>query len=832
MRRLVSESIRHLTEAPLSNKDSAVRTRQVFGALLLISTPILVTYLTLWTVFAPGRSDRLLFGVAFGLVSVICLVLVRTRYYWVAQYVFVGSIFLLATVIAATAGGTLAAYYGVYLVVIILTAWLSGWRAAGVVTVLSILVGLGMGLLMQAGRLPPPIGTPMTAWLTHSLIITIITLFSYALSMRLNGALQHAIAELDERKKLEFALRESEERFRLITSTVSDYTFQTRVAADRSVEPVLLGGAFEVITGYSQTEYVARGGWPSIVHPDDVKQDVEDMARLHENQRVVSEIRIIAKDGAIRWVRVYANPMWDDQANRMIGINGAVQDITERKLAEEALRQSEQRYRAISSIISDYAYAYRVDPDGSYYPDWLTEDSFRRVTGYEKKDIDPAYAIYHPDDGGRARHDVEETVRGNPISGEYRIITQEGEHRWIYIRRQVERDETGRVVRFYGAAQNISEQKRLEAELQQYAAHLEQLVEARTAQLRSTKEQIEIVLNHSTDAIALIQSNGDIKTMNPAFVSMFGDQVSDCIERILWVLADDSHRAAVGNALIRALQEQEPLRVETQILAQDGRERDFDLAFIPVELADESGQNGLLVSAHDITNLKEIERFKARFVQDALHDMATPIMGLTTRLYLLRRAPEKVDEHVRALENQVQHLRNLLADLRMLSQLDRGELTLTPAADDLNRVVRRVFDTYEPVAISKQQTLTLSMDENLPPLLIDGRQIERALVNLISNAVNYTPDGKDIYIQTQLEGDSAVFRVGDQGMGVPPEDLPRIFERFYRTDRARKTQSSGTGLGLAIVKEIVELHKGTVSATSKVGEGSTFTVRLPCSGLL
>ena len=209
-----------------------------------------------------------------------------------------------------------------------------------------------------------------------------------------------------------------------------------------------------------------------------------------------------------------------------------------------------------------------------------------------------------------------------------------------------------------------------------------------------------------------------------------------------------------------------------------------------------------------------------------------PKLYLTTRLYLLRRAPEKVDEHVRALENQVQHLRNLLADLRMLSQLDRGELTLTPAADDLNRVVRRVFDTYEPVAISKQQTLTLSMDENLPPLLIDGRQIERALVNLISNAVNYTPDGKDIYIQTQLEGDSAVFRVGDQGMGVPPEDLPRIFERFYRTDRARKTQSSGTGLGLAIVKEIVELHKGTVSATSKVGEGSTFTVRLPCSGLL
>lgn len=831
--RVVSDSIRHLTEAPLSNTHgTAEYTRQVFGAMMLIGAPVLVVYLALWAVLAPQRMDRLGFGLVFALCSGLCLVIARTRYFHLAQYLFVGVTFALATVTVATAGGTLAPYYGIYLVVIILAAWLSGWRLAGIITVLTIIVGFGMALLLENGLLPRPFGTPLTAWLTNTLLISIITLFSYTLGLRVNTALKRVTDELDERKKLETALRMSEERYRLITSSMSDYTFQTAVAADGSVTPILIGGAFATITGYSPEEYIAQGGWPAIVHPEDRDQDSGDMERLHHNQRSVSELRIVAKNGDIRWVRVYANPVWDEEAQRLAGINGAVQDITERKLAEEALRESEQRYRRISSIISDYAYAYRVHPDGTYELDWLTEDSYRRVTGYDRQIANVPYAKYLPEDMQRAQQDVEETVRGNATSGEYRIITQGGEQRWVSIRRHVERDAAGRVVRFYGASQDITDIKHLEAELQQYAAHLEQLVEERTAQLRSTKEQIEIVLNHSTDAIALIQSNGDIKTMNPAFVSMFGNQVSDCIERILWVLADDSHRVLVGQALIRALQEQEPLRVETQILAQDGRERDFDLAFIPVQLADESGANGLLVSAHDITSLKEIERFKARFVQDALHDMATPIMGLTTRLYLLRRAPDRVDEHVRALENQVQHLRNLLADLRMLSQMDRGELQLEFTTDDLNRVVRRVFDTYEPVAISKQQTLTLIMDDNLPLLTIDGRQIERALVNLISNAVNYTPEGKTITIRTQLEDGFAVFAVSDQGIGVPPDELPRIFERFYRTDRARKTQTSGTGLGLAIVKEIVELHHGSVGATSEVGQGSTFTVRLPCGSPL
>lgn len=805
--------------------------KQVFRALVALGAPIFCLYLVIWAVLVPHRVDRLAYALVFAILTTISLRLVDSQYYRLGQRLFVIGTFILATFITATAGGTLAAYYGVYLILILITSWVSGWRAAFPMMLLSVIVGLIMGIMTQNGMIEPPFGTPLTAWLTNSMIIVVISVFSYGMSRRITGALQRATAELEERAKLEAALRESEERLQLITSLISDYTFTTRYDEQGQPFVVQLSGAFERMVGYTKEEYIARGGWRAILHPDDIEQNARDNLMLRNNQRVISELRVIVKSGETRWVRVYATPIWDEARQRLTGVNGAVQDITERKLAEAALRESEKRYRIISSIISDYAYAYELNPDGSFHPAWITEESFLRVTGYTWAELGSTYNLYHPADAARARHDVELTMQGEATSGEYRIVTRFGDVRWVYISRQVERDEAGKVLRFYGAAQDITEQKRLEAELQQYTAHLEQIVEERTAQLRRTKDQIEIVLNNSTDAIALIEANGDIRTMNPAFAAMFGSQVSNCIERILWVLADEGHRESVGHALVNALHDQEPRRVQAQIIAQDGRERDFDLAFVPVQVEDELEEGGILVSAHDITNLKEIERFKERFVADALHDMATPIMGLTTRLYLLRRAPDNVEEHARALENQVQHLRNLLSDLRMLSQLDRGQLTLVLEANDLNQIVRRVFDTYEPVAISRQQTLTLEIDEMLPPLLIDGRQIERVLVNLIANAVNYTPVGKAIHVRTWLEVDAVFVAVEDQGIGVSAEELGRIFERFYRTEQARQAQAGGTGLGLAIVKEIIELHGGTVTAVSEVGCGSTFTMRLPIKEL-
>jgi PAS domain S-box-containing protein len=886
-----------------------------------------------------------------------------------------------------------------------------------------------------------------------------------------------AVQDINERKLAEQALQESEERFRLISSITSDYTYVSRFNTEGKLQVKIVTGAFSTITGYTQEEFVELGGWLAILHPDDLEKNARDMEKLRRNESVVTEVRIFNKSGELRWVRMYGYPVWDTANNQLIGANGAVQDITDRKLAEEALVESENRYRLVSETISDYAYAYDIHPDGSFTAYWITEDSFMRLTGHIWIEIATTFNLYHPDDARRAEQDVQQTIAGNATSGEYRIITKSGETRWVSIKRKVEWDENEkRFVRFYGAAQDITErkqaenafaqerkllrtvidqqpdnifvkdrnskfllnntesmrilgvsrqedllgkddfdfvdhelaqkwfesqqqimrsgqptinrevfqpwytdrrrwvlftsiplrdaqgevigllgidrditeqkrseeairekeaflrvlldattdivflmtvdgrfltvnkpmadslgmtvealigrngfdflppelrddrlkhfdrcvqtrqpirwedrnskgwwdntiypvlsssgevesfavysvdvteQKRLAAELQRYATQLEQMVEERTIELRRAKEQIEVILNNTRDAIALARDNGDIETRNPAFVSMFGDQVSNWIERLLWMVTTDEQCKSVGQALVNTIHNQTGQRVELQIVSENGHSKDIDLAFIPVRLTENQDRSGVLVSAHDITHIKQIERFKTQFIDDAVHDLATPITGLMNRLYLLKRSPEKLDDHLLKLENQVGHLRNLLDDLRSLSQSNRGQLELSLEPININRVVARVFDTYEPVAISKGQTLNLITDPHLPEIQLDNRQMERVFVNLVANAINYTPNDKAITVQTALDENSVLFSVADQGIGISPIDLPHIFERFYRAQDVRSTQSSGTGLGLAIVKEIVERHGGSITAASELGKGSTFTVRLP-----
>ncbi len=886
-----------------------------------------------------------------------------------------------------------------------------------------------------------------------------------------------AVQDINQRKLAEQALQESEERFRLISSITSDYTYSARFNAEGNLEPKVLTGAFATITGYTPDEFLKMGGWRAILHPDHQPQNERDLAALKKNQPIVTEAQIVKKNGEFRWVRVYGYPVWDATTNQLTGVDGAVQDINERKLAEQALQESEQRYRVISESISDYAYAYDILPDGTYSCYWITEDSFKRLTGYAWSETGTSFDLYHPDDANIVREHVKQTIEGQAASGDYRIITKSGETRWIHIQRQVEWDENQkRFVRFYGAAQditerkqaesalandrkllrtvidhlpdnifvkdkdgkfllnnnesmrilgvsrqedllgkddfdffpreraqtwfetqqrviqsgksainleifqpwqpdkrrwilfssiplhdeqgrvtgllgmdrdiserkqsenairekeaflralldaspdivflmsvdghfltvnkplaeslgssvedvlgkngfdflnedlrsgrlkqfkvcietrqpvrwedgrvtawwdnsfypilsksgeveavagyskNITEEKRMAAELQRYTTQLEQMVEERTVELRRAKEQIEIILNNTHDAIALAQANGDIETRNPAFVAMFGEQVSNWTELLLWTVASDEQRAAVAKALLNTVQNQVEQRVELQIVSENAGDKDIDLAFIPVQLTNDAERSGILVSAHDITHIKQIERFKTRFIDDAIHDLATPITGLTNRLYLIKRSPEKLDEHLHKLENQVGHLRNLLDDLRSLSQLDRGQLALYLEPYDINRIVEQVFDTYEPVAISRGQILNLFTTPNLPAVQMDARQMERVFVNLVANAINYTPNNKAIWVRTVVDEDNVIFSVRDEGMGISPEDLAHVFERFYRTAGARSTQSTGTGLGLAIAKEIVERHGGSLKAESELGKGSTFTVRLP-----
>ncbi len=196
------------------------------------------------------------------------------------------------------------------------------------------------------------------------------------------------------------------------------------------------------------------------------------------------------------------------------------------------------------------------------------------------------------------------------------------------------------------------------------------------------------------------------------------------------------------------------------------------------------------------------------------------------RLYLIKKAPERLPEHLAAIERLTDSLNALVSDLLMLSRLELGVLTTELVLLNLNEVLTRVIETHEYIAQSKGIALTFEPAPEITLIRVDERQIERAVMNLVTNALNYTPVGGAVRLASHSAREQVIFTVQDTGIGISPQAVPHIFERFYRSGEAKR-MTEGTGLGLSITKEIVEKHGGYIVVESTLGEGSRFTVYLP-----
>jgi two-component system phosphate regulon sensor histidine kinase PhoR len=240
---------------------------------------------------------------------------------------------------------------------------------------------------------------------------------------------------------------------------------------------------------------------------------------------------------------------------------------------------------------------------------------------------------------------------------------------------------------------------------------------------------------------------------------------------------------------------------------------------------------GALVILHDITGLERLERIRRDFVANVSHELRTPLTAI--RGYaetLLSGALADTDHNRRFVEIIQAHairLNNIAADLLTLSDLESGRRDVQPGPISVEEAVNTALLTVEPEARIRGVRL---MRGSVGDALITGHAIrlEQALVNLLDNAVKFNQEGGEARIDAGINADGAVYiTVSDTGSGMPSEDLPRIFERFYRVDRARSREVGGTGLGLSIVKHVVERMEGSIKVESRLGKGTTFTILLP-----
>lgn len=288
----------------------------ILWALLIIPIPYLI-----FSIFSTSDNMILVYiQVGFGeIINIILLIMLRRGLVNAASIIQVSAFWLFFTITAFTGSGVQGEAYLIGSALVITVAGiLLGGKGAAVYAVLSLAAGAYMVNQQAKGNIVASFqSSPLTTWFVSVILFSV-------------GAMLQHLASRKARFTLAGA-RASEERYRLISQVSSDYTFSTTLLNDGSMHLNWVAGAFEKITGYTYDEYVASGGWSAHLHPDDIEHDARDMEAIHQNKRVITEVRTITKNRELRWVRVYGHPVWDEKQNRLTGIVGAVQDITEHK---------------------------------------------------------------------------------------------------------------------------------------------------------------------------------------------------------------------------------------------------------------------------------------------------------------------------------------------------------------------------------------------------------------------------------------------------------------------------------------------------------------------
>ena len=230
-------------------------------------------------------------------------------------------------------------------------------------------------------------------------------------------------------------------------------------------------------------------------------------------------------------------------------------------------------------------------------------------------------------------------------------------------------------------------------------------------------------------------------------------------------------------------------------------------------------------------SLAEQVALRRRLLADVAHELRTPLTVIQGNLEgMLEGVVERNDETLNSLREETEYLSRMIKDLRDLSLAEAGQLSLEKKAMEVNPIIHRAVNMLEPLAYERNVSILEALAPS-PPLLLDERRINQVLYNILTNAIRYTPENGEVCVSTQMVSLSnknwLKISVIDNGCGIAPEDLPFIFEHFYRADQARDKKSGGSGIGLAIVKQLVEIHGGFVEAHSEVGKGSRFEVFLP-----
>lgn len=365
-------------------------------------------------------------------------------------------------------------------------------------------------------------------------------------------------------------------------------------------------------------------------------------------------------------------------------------------------------------------------------------------------------------------------------------------------------------------------------ELQSLGADLNlmaQQLRNRIAAISAQRNQLESILSSMLEGVLVLDRDRRVVSINAAAGRLLRVAPAESKGK---TLLESLRNAQLDDLAAQALEGDEP--IERSLTLYRDRPMHVQVHATPLRADDDTSPTGSLLVMNDITRLKQLEDLRRDFVANVSHELKTPITSIKGFVEtLLDGAYEDHDTAIRFLEiihHHTNRLNLIIEDLLSLSRLEQDDQSISFELFELAHVLDAVLDVCAPSAQAKGITIEHVIPGE-PVAWGNPSLLEQALVNLVDNAIKYSPEGSRVDVELLNPGNHLTMRVRDSGPGIRPQDQPRIFERFYRTDRARSRELGGTGLGLAIVKHIARAHRGEATVESTPGEGSTFVIDVP-----
>ena len=577
--------------------------------------------------------------------------------------------------------------------------------------------------------------------------------------------------------------------------------------------------------GRTQEELCAVGR-DGVIDPADPKLQAA-LAERTRTGRFARELTLIRKDGTKFPAEVTTSEFKDRCGREWTSV--IMRDITERKRAEEVLRESEGRFRRITENMLDMIVQTDLQGICEY-----ASPSFKTVLGYDPKYMlgRSLFELVHPNDVDKALEIILKALAtSSAATFEYRYKHADGHYVWLESVGNPLFDETGQITGTVLATRDITERKRLEAELKKHSERLDELVKDRTRVLRESEEKYRLLVLTSPDAVTVTDLEGIMTDVSDRTLELYGFSSAEELlgkNSLDLIAPEDREKARI---ILQGTMKESVIRnAECAMLRKDGTRFPAELTVTTIKDA-EGKPKAFMLTTRDISERRQVEAVREQFLSHVTHELRTPLGPLKVHVeYALagKLGPlsEKLKSSLQVMKMDTDRLTKLTDQLLDIRRFQSGNFGLNLQPLDLREIINQSIKEAQVSVDVKRQHLHVEVPDR--PLLIggDSTRLSQVMTNLLSNASKFTPENGQITLKLEDITEAFKVAVSDTGIGIRKDDLSTVFWPFAAIQKP--TWMKGAGLGLSIAKGIVETHGGKIWAESEgEGKGATFIFTLP-----